>query len=115
MALQRLLPCPLCTRLVPAGKDHPCLQTAASAGPYAGGSRRSATLDAITPRGTGSVGTEMGRDQVSHVSRTSFTRKGAPEALAVQYDTIEVLNALGVTSPALPEPFPGRGTGYQKY
>jgi len=73
----------------------------------------SAAADEPVSRG---LGTGMGERHHDHVGRTSFERAaGDPDVLAIGYDTSEALDAMGITGPAEPNPFPGAGTGYEKY
>ncbi len=62
-----------------------------------------------------SIGTEMGAIREDRVSRTSFTRDGEPDILVIGYDTEDALRVMGVIGPPEPNPFPGVGTGYEKY
>ncbi len=70
------------------------------------------TLDCAVP----GLGTGIGERQDDRVGRTSFTRAaGDPDVLVIRYDTLAALEAMGITGPGEPDPFPGVGTGYEKY
>lgn len=99
---------------------------AASAGPAGGAAAASAIAameddDSFGPATrdsapvSRSIGTEMGALREDRVGRTSFTRDGEPDILAIGYDTEDTLRALGIIGPPEPNPFPGIGTGYGKY
>ena len=71
---------------------------------------------AMASAGVGGLGTEAGARQRDVVWRTQFEREaGEPDVLAIFYDSQAVLDSLGVTDPPDPDPFPGIGTGYEKY
>ncbi len=62
-----------------------------------------------------SLGTHMGETVDDHVGRTEFARQGSPVVITIGYDLEDVLAARGILGPALPEPFPGAGTGYKSF
>lgn len=63
----------------------------------------------------GSLGTGMGERREDRVGRTTFTRHGKADVLAIGYDSGTVLADMGILGPPEPDPFPGEGTGYEKY
>lgn len=64
----------------------------------------------------GGMGTGIGQVIESPVGRTRFTRSSNPPSiLAIGYDTEAWLREQGIMGPALPNPFPGRVTGYARY
>jgi hypothetical protein len=62
-----------------------------------------------------SLGTHLGAEREQRVQSVDFVRSSdTPEKIIIGYDTEDNLRQRGVLSPALPEPFPGRRTGYEK-
>ena len=86
-----------------------------SAWPVATASAAVFDSEPVTMRG-GSLGTGIGERREDRVGSTSFTRAlGAPDILVIGYDTVDVLRERGILGPPEPDPFPGAGTGYEKY
>ena len=72
-------------------------------------------IPATTMSGS-TLGTGIGERREDRVGSTSFTRAyGEPDILVIGYDTEEVLRGRGILGPPEPDPFPGAGTGYEKY
>lgn len=65
--------------------------------------------------GPSDLSTGIGKAQHDPVGHTTFRRTGRPDVLAVRYASYELLVSKGIIKPALPDPFPGGGTGYRKY
>lgn len=65
-----------------------------------------------------SLGMHAGAERHDPVGRTEFTRAHRkPDVLVIGYKELAELEAMGITGPADPEPFPGdvRATGYRRY
>lgn len=62
----------------------------------------------------GSLGMHAGETRHDPVGRTTFERDGSPDVLAIGYDTLAALQAMGITD-RRPSAFPGRTTGYERY
>jgi hypothetical protein len=100
-AYSEYLPAVYQERLRPGGQ---------SVAAYAG----TAVLDSAVTRG-GSLGTGMGERREDRVGRTTFTRHGKADVLAIGYDSGAVLADMGILGPPEPDPFPGEGTGYERF
>lgn len=59
------------------------------------------------------VGTHMGEQVDFHVNRVNFVRKGAIDPIVIGYDLAENLER--IITPGLPDPWPGKQTGYGRY
>jgi hypothetical protein len=81
---------------------------AAAVGEWRGGGTRGLTR---------SLGTHAGTERHDPVGRTSFERAaGDPDVLVIGYAELAELEAMGITGPADPDPFPrDRATGYRRY
>jgi hypothetical protein len=70
----------------------------------------SAVADAASQLGTG-----IGERQTDRVRSTSFIRAGGPDIIVIWYDTLAMLDAMGITG-GEPAAFPGiDATGYERY
>ncbi len=88
---------------------------AAGGAPVAAVASASCSVTADSATVARSIGTEMGALREDRVHRASFTRDGEPDILVIGYDTEDALRVMGVIGPPEPNPFPGVGTGYEKY
>ncbi len=65
-----------------------------------------------------SLGMHAGAERHDPVGRTEFTRAhGGPDVLVIGYKELAELEAMGITGPGDPDPFPGdvKATGYRRY
>jgi hypothetical protein len=101
-------------------EQHAPAWTAAAGGaapPVSGFETRGGTRG-MTPNASRGLGTHAGAERHDPVGRTSFTRAhGRPDVLVIGYKELAELEAMGITGPADPEPFPGdvKAAGYRRY